>query len=145
MASAKPSTSRLAVALVVAIFFALNWHSRPRGTVGLSPMASFVAGVVLPANRLRLCKAPVRAHQVATLEAVDATMQRVVYVMQDRLNFDSDVLTPEVTLVELGMDSLDVADSALALEEEFGIQFTEQDMKKLTSVEDVVALIETKL
>jgi acyl carrier protein len=46
---------------------------------------------------------------------------------------------------DLGMDSLDAVELGLGLEERFGIEMPESDMENLTTVSDVVDLVEKKL
>ena len=59
---------------------------------------------------------------------------------------DTTAMTPASTLREdVGMNSIGMLYMAMALEEEFGIKFTNEDFVDLTTVADVVACIEGKL
>lgn len=54
-------------------------------------------------------------------------------------------ITPESRLVEdLGMNSIALLYMAIAVEEEFGVKFTNEDFTNLRSVADVVAKVEAK-
>ncbi len=59
---------------------------------------------------------------------------------------DTAAITPASTLREdVGMNSIGMLYMAMALEEEFGVKFTNDDFATLTTVADVVACIEGKL
>ena len=47
-------------------------------------------------------------------------------------------------LKELGLDSLDVVDMLMDLEEKFGIEFENDEMMAFTVVKDIVSAIENK-
>ena len=53
-------------------------------------------------------------------------------------------VTLESNLKELGLDSLDVVDMLMDLEEKFGIEFENDEMMAFTVVNDIVAAIEKK-
>ena len=58
----------------------------------------------------------------------------------------ADAIKPEATLREdMGVSSIGMLYMAVALEEEFGIKFTNEDLNKVTTVADVVSCIEGKL
>lgn len=50
----------------------------------------------------------------------------------------------ESNLKELGLDSLDVVDMLMDLEEKFGIEFENDEMMGFAIVNDIVAAIENK-
>ena len=50
----------------------------------------------------------------------------------------------ESNLKELGLDSLDVVDMLMDLEEKFGIEFENDEMMAFTVVKDIVSAIENK-
>jgi acyl carrier protein len=43
---------------------------------------------------------------------------------------------------DLGLDSLDVVELVMALEEEYGIEITDEEAEKIQTVEDVVRFLE---
>lgn len=51
----------------------------------------------------------------------------------------------ESNLKELGLDSLDVVDMLMDLEEKFGIEFENDEMMSFTVVGDIVSAIEKKI
>ena len=55
---------------------------------------------------------------------------------------EEDDVTPESELVnDLGMDSLDIVEIAMDLEDIFDIEFTEESLYKLPTVEDIAKYI----
>lgn len=60
-------------------------------------------------------------------------------------DIDSASITPDATLKEdVGINSIGLLYMAIALEEEFGIKFKNEDLQNLTTVQDVIDLIEAK-
>jgi acyl carrier protein len=59
---------------------------------------------------------------------------------------DESVVKPEADLQkDVGLDSLDVTELTLGLEDEFGIEIPDEDLEGLTSVQDAVELVERKV
>ena len=56
-----------------------------------------------------------------------------------------DVIHDEDKIRELGLDSLDVVELLLQLEEEYGVHFDDVDMAKLNTVKDLLEVIKSKL
>lgn len=54
-------------------------------------------------------------------------------------------VTPSDSLKDLGLDSIDKADIMIRIEDEFGIEFTEDEMLSVTTVEDLKNIIEKKI
>ena len=53
-------------------------------------------------------------------------------------------LTKESVFRVLGIDSLDLVDLVFELEEEIGVQFEDEDLLKLKTVQDLLDLIDSK-
>lgn len=53
-------------------------------------------------------------------------------------------VTLESNLKELGLDSLDVVDMLMDVEDKFGIEFDNDEMLALNTVADIIAAIEKK-
>ncbi len=53
-------------------------------------------------------------------------------------------ITLDSKLVDLGLDSLDKAEILISIEETFGFEFDEDEMGKISSVNDLVVLIKAK-
>lgn len=55
-------------------------------------------------------------------------------------------IRPEAHLVDdLDLDSIDAIDLAVRLEEQLGVSFTEQDLKSVQTLQDVVDLIHERI
>lgn len=75
----------------------------------------------------------------------NSVMNRVIRVLSTQVN-NSDKVSVDADLVEdLGLDSLDVVEVVLALEEEFGVEVPDSDADKFKTVRNVVEYIEGKL
>ena len=53
----------------------------------------------------------------------------------------ADNITPEAKFEDLDVDSLDLVELAQIVEDEYGVEITDQDMDKLKTVGDVIDLI----
>ena len=73
----------------------------------------------------------------------DATVaDRVVTILTQRLGISSDVVTPTAELAEdLGVDSVDAVEFALALEREFSVVLPDEIIADVRTVQDVVDLV----
>lgn len=56
-----------------------------------------------------------------------------------------DVIKDDDKLRELGLDSLDVVELLLQLEEDYGVHFDDLDMAKMNTVGDLLGLIKDQL
>ncbi len=56
-----------------------------------------------------------------------------------------DKIDPSMELKSLGLDSLDLVEVMMKIEEEFGIEFSNDEMLGFSTVADVIADIEKKL
>jgi acyl carrier protein len=58
---------------------------------------------------------------------------------------DQEVVTPQAGLAtDIGLDSLDVVELTLALEERYGIEIPDEDLENVATVRDAIELIEAK-
>ncbi len=66
-------------------------------------------------------------------------------IIADRLDMNIDEVKLDATFREdLGLDSLDLFDIVMALEEEFGISIPNEDVENIKTVGDAVQYIESK-
>nr|WP_231626144.1 acyl carrier protein [Helicobacter pylori] len=62
------------------------------------------------------------------------------------MNIDVSQVTPEAKFVkDLGVDSLDIMELIMALEERFGIEIPDEQAEKIVNVGDVMRYIEKQL
>ena len=65
----------------------------------------------------------------------------VVKEIAGAMGISADTLRPETKLTEIGMDSLEALQFLLVLEDATGIQLDEKDLKRFTTVQSIVDLI----
>lgn len=63
----------------------------------------------------------------------------------EKRDIDTSTLKPESTLVDIGLDSLDLVEVMLEIEEFVGQEFSSQEIMDLKTIQDVVNLINSKL
>ncbi|MCQ2865642.1 acyl carrier protein [Helicobacter pylori] len=67
-------------------------------------------------------------------------------VIAEQLEIDVSQVTPEAKFVkDLGVDSLDIVELIMALEERFGIEIPDEQVGKIVNVGDVMRYIEKQL
>lgn len=71
--------------------------------------------------------------------------EKVKRLLANQLGIKEEKITLNSRVIEdLGADSLDVVELLMLLEEEFGIEVSEQEAIKLKTVADIVNIIESK-
>ncbi len=72
-------------------------------------------------------------------------IQRVKKIICEQLGVEEDDVKPEASFVEdLGADSLDTVELVMALEEEFGVEISDEDAENITTVQNVIDYIKEK-
>ncbi len=54
-------------------------------------------------------------------------------------------ITPESNIKDLGLDSLDIVDLLMDMEDKYGIEFENEEMASIVTVDDVVKAIASKI
>lgn len=68
---------------------------------------------------------------------------RVRDIISEQLGVAATEVTPEASFIEdLGADSLDIVELVMALEEEYGMEISDEDAEKIRTVKDVVDYIQ---
>ncbi len=68
---------------------------------------------------------------------------KVREIISEQLGVAVDQVTPEASFIEdLGADSLDIVELVMALEEEYGMEISDEEAEKIRTVKDVVNYIE---
>jgi acyl carrier protein len=72
--------------------------------------------------------------------------ERVKNIIVEQLGVTPDQVVPEASFIEdLGADSLDTVELVMALEEEFDAEIPDEEAEKITTVQQAVDYIESKM
>ncbi len=70
--------------------------------------------------------------------------EKVKHIIVEQLGVDEDEVKAGASFVDdLGADSLDVVELVMALEEEFGLEISDEDAEKITTVQQAIEYIST--
>ena len=70
--------------------------------------------------------------------------EKFVELLVEELQIDRDEITMEAELSnDLGINSIELADLVMLCEDKFGIEFNDEDIRKFTTVGDVVTYLES--
>jgi acyl carrier protein len=76
-------------------------------------------------------------------EGSTGTYDRLKKIIVEQLGVDEEEVTPTASFVEdLNADSLDLVELIMSLEEEFGMEISDEDAEKIQKVSDAVEYIE---
>lgn len=68
-----------------------------------------------------------------------STNESIINIIVEQLGVDREKVIPEASFVEdLGADSLDLTELIMAMEEEFGIEISDEDAQKILKVQDAI-------
>jgi acyl carrier protein len=71
------------------------------------------------------------------------TFDRLKKIIVEQLGVDEEEVTPTASFVEdLNADSLDLVELIMSLEEEFGMEISDEDAERIQKVSDAVEYIE---
>jgi acyl carrier protein len=75
--------------------------------------------------------------------AMASVEEKVKHIIVEQLGVDEEEVKAEASFVDdLGADSLDVVELVMALEEEFGLEISDEDAEKLTTVKQAMEYIQ---
>ena len=72
------------------------------------------------------------------------TYNKVVDIVSETLNIEKDSITPDSTFEKLGADSLDMLEIIMKLEEQFGIEISDEKAAEITTMQEAVEAIQEK-
>jgi len=82
---------------------------------------------------------------MSTITDKSRTAARVRTIIVEKLGVEEAVLTEKAAFAgDLGLDSLDVLETLMAMEKEFNIKITDEDAEKLTTVGSVINYIKER-
>lgn len=71
--------------------------------------------------------------------------EKLVIILNEQLNLEGKDIKPESSFKEdLEIDSLDLFELVMAIEDEFGVEIPSEDLEKLTTVESVMEYLKGK-
>lgn len=70
------------------------------------------------------------------------TFEKISRIVADNTDISPESISPETTLNELGLDSIDLVDLVMEIEEAFSVTIPDEEFEGIKSVSDIVALIE---
>lgn len=71
--------------------------------------------------------------------------ERVKTIIAEQLNITIETVTADASFIDdLGADSLDTVELVMAVEEEFGVEISDEDAEKAQTVADLIKFIEQK-
>ncbi len=72
--------------------------------------------------------------------------EKVIKIIAEKLNVSEDQVKPEASFVDdLGADSLDLVELVMAMEEEFGMEISDEEAEKLRTVGDVLNYVKERV
>ena len=79
------------------------------------------------------------------MKEVADTIDRLKKIIADRLGVDESEIKEEASFKDdLGADSLDVVELIMELEDEFGLEISDEDAEKIATVGDVIKYLEAR-
>ena len=74
-----------------------------------------------------------------------ALLQRLTQILHDVYDIDADNVTPDTKLSEIGIDSMISADLMIEIEDALDFTFTNMDLARSATVQDVINLVQVNL
>ena len=71
--------------------------------------------------------------------------EKLAEILKEQLNLDGKEIKPESSFKEdLEIDSLDLFELVMAIEDEFGVEIPSEDLEKLTTIQSVMDYLKEK-
>lgn len=68
--------------------------------------------------------------------------ERVITIIMEQLNLTREECVPEAKFIDdLGADSLDLVELVMAMEDHFGLEISDEDLVKISTIKDVIDYI----
>ena len=76
----------------------------------------------------------------------DTTMERLKKIVAEQLNVEESKIVPAASFTDdLGADSLDLVELIMSLEEEFGVEISDEQAEKIRTVGDAETFVSERL
>ena len=74
-----------------------------------------------------------------------AVEDKIKDLIAEHLGVSMNELVPEASFIDdLGADSLDIVELVMALEEEFGLEISDDDAEKIQTIGDVISYVDER-
>ena len=74
------------------------------------------------------------------------TEERVIKIIIEQLNVSEEECVPEAKFIDdLGADSLDLVELVMAMEDHFGLEISDDDLAKISTIQDVIDYITARV
>ena len=74
---------------------------------------------------------------------MSAVFDRLQAIVAEQLGVETEKITPDAEFIQdLNADSLDMVELVMSLEEEFGVEISDEEVEKIIKVSDAVEYIE---
>jgi acyl carrier protein len=71
--------------------------------------------------------------------------ERVIKIIMEQLDVTKEECVPEASFIDdLGADSLDLVELIMEMEENFGVQISDEELEKIRTVKDVIDFLKSK-
>ncbi|HOG17520.1 MAG: Acyl carrier protein [Syntrophaceae bacterium PtaU1.Bin231] len=71
--------------------------------------------------------------------------EKVISIIMEQLEVTKEECRPEAAFIEdLGADSLDLVELIMEMEENFGLQISDEELGKIRTIGDVIAFLKSK-
>jgi len=70
--------------------------------------------------------------------------EQLLKLAEENLDIDTSNLDFEDKISDMDIDSIDLVDFIMVIEEEFEIEFTDEELDEIETLSDIVSLIESK-
>lgn len=71
--------------------------------------------------------------------------EKVKAIISEQLEVAAESLTAETTFEEIDADSLDIVELVMALEEEFDLEISDQEIENIKTLGDIITFLESRL
>lgn len=74
-----------------------------------------------------------------------ALEQKVIDIIVEQLEITKEECVPEAAFIDdLGADSLDLVELVMEMEENFGIEISDEELERIVTVQDVIDFLKAK-
>ena len=71
--------------------------------------------------------------------------EKVIEIIVEQLDVTREECVPEASFIEdLGADSLDLVELIMAMEENFGVEISDEELQKIRTIQDAINFIKKK-